>query len=141
MTIAAIEPTLLLSMWLRAPFPFPLKLLGVAEEEVLDDALLPLELDVCALALEPVALAAETDLKQSREVQCEAIENTDDEAGDDVDAELVEEDTGGPMVKGALVPSTLVTLLCSDRMSMTHVQQFRLPTRFERPLEYTERCI
>jgi hypothetical protein len=63
MTTAAIEPTLLLSMWLRAPFP--LKLLGVAEEEeVLDDGLLPLELDVCALVLEPVVLAAETDLKQ-----------------------------------------------------------------------------
>jgi len=94
-TTAAMEPTLLLSMWLRAPFPFPLKLLGVAEEEVLDDALLPLELDVCALALEPVVLAAETD---------------EEEAGDDVDAELVVEDTGGPMVKGALVPSTLETL-------------------------------
>lgn len=37
MTTAAIEPTLLLSMWLRALF-FPLKLLGVAdEEELLDD--------------------------------------------------------------------------------------------------------
>jgi hypothetical protein len=138
MTTAAIEPTLLLSMWLRAPFPFPLKLLGVAEEEeALDDALLPLELDVCALALEPVTLAAETDLKQSHEVQCEAIENTDEEAGDDVDAELVVEDTGGPMGKAPLVPSTLLTLLYSDRMSMTHVQQFRLPTRFERPPEYT----
>jgi len=96
MMTAAIEPTLLLSMWLRAPFPFPLKLLGVAEEEeLLDDALLPLELDVCALALEPVVLAAETD---------------EEEAGDDVDAELVVEDTGGPMVKAALVPSTLETL-------------------------------
>jgi hypothetical protein len=95
MTTAAIEPTLLLSMWLRAPFPFPLKLLGVAEEEeALDDALLPLELDVCALALEPVTLAAETD----------------EEAGDDVDAELVVEDTGGPMGKAPLVPSTLLTL-------------------------------
>jgi len=60
------------------------------EEELLDDALLPLELDVCALALEPVVLAAETDLKQSREVQGQAIETTDEEeAGDDVDAELV----------------------------------------------------
>jgi len=95
MTTAAIEPTLLPSMWLRAPFPFPLKLLGVAEEEeALDDALLPLELDVCALALEPVTLAAETD----------------EEAGDDVDAELVVEDTGGPMGKAPLVPSTLETL-------------------------------
>ena len=133
MTTAAIEPTLLLSMWLRAPFPFPLKLLGVAEEEeLLDDALLPLELDVCALALEPVVLAAETDLKQSREMQGQAIETTDEEeAGDDVDAELVVEDTGAPMVKAALVPSTLETLLCSDRISMTHVQQFRLPTQFE----------
>jgi len=130
MATAAIEPTLLPPMWLKAPFPFPLKLLGVAEEEeLLDDALLPLELDACALVLEPAGLVAEPDLKQSHEVQGQAIENTnEEEAGDDVDAELVVEVTVTPMVKGALVPSTSETLLCSDRMSMTHVQQFRLPT-------------
>lgn len=66
-TTAAIEPALPLPMWLKAPFP--LKLLGVAEEEeLLDDALLPVELDVCELALEPAGLVAETDLKQSREM-------------------------------------------------------------------------
>jgi len=94
---AAIEPMLLPPMWLKAPlFPFPLKLVGVAEEELLDDALLPLELDVCALVLEPAGLVPETD---------------EEEAGDDVDAELVVEVTVTPMVKGALVPSTSEMLL------------------------------
>lgn len=67
MTTAAIEPALPLPMWLKAPFP--LKLLGVAEEEeLLDDALLPVELDACELALEPAGLVAETDLRRSREM-------------------------------------------------------------------------
>lgn len=58
----------------------------------------------------------------------QAIENTDEEAADDVNAGLVVEDAGGPMAKGGLVPSTLEMLLCGDRMSMTHVQQFHLRT-------------
>ena len=58
----------------------------------------------------------------------QVVENTNEEEPDDVDAELLVEVTVTPMVKGALVPSTSETLLCSDRMSMTHVQQFRLHT-------------
>lgn len=62
------------------------------------------------------------------------MKNTDEEeAADDVDAELVVVETVAPIVKGALVPSTSETLLCGDRMSMTHVQQYRLPTQFEQP--------